>query len=155
MIFDRLEHAAMYHGLGPTLRDAFDFLRNTDISRLPEGKHVIDGERLFAIVQQYHPKPVEEAAWEAHRRYIDVQYVAKGVERIGYAALRDSLKVTQPYDAEQDIIFFDAHGDLFEVAAGAFAIFMPQDLHAPCLISSASVGVADVRKVVVKCRVAG
>jgi biofilm protein TabA len=122
---------------------------------LPEGKHVIDGERIFALVQRYHPKPAGEATWEAHRRYIDVQYIVEGAERIGYAALGDGLKVTTPYDAEKDAAMFDARGDLFEVPAGAFAIFMPQDVHAPGLLSSTSVGIATVKKVVVKCRLAG
>jgi biofilm protein TabA len=155
MILDRLEHASRYAGLEKSIREALDYLRSVDFSRLPEGRHTIDGDRLFALVQRYRPKPPAEATWEAHRRYADVQYVIEGSERIGYAPLVDGVAVTRPYDAEKDVVFFDVRGDLFALPAGSFAVFMPQDIHAPGLLASDSAAVAEVRKVVVKCSWAG
>jgi biofilm protein TabA len=154
MILDRIEHAAMYRGLEPILREALDYLSSTDFSQVPEGRHVLDGERLFALVQRYQTKAVSDALWEAHRRYIDVQYVVAGDEQIGYAPLVDGLTVTKPYDTQKDVIFFNVRGDRFELSAGTFAIFTPHDVHAPGLVSGVSQQGAEVRKVVVKCRAA-
>ncbi len=153
MILDRLDNASMYRSLGPEIAAALDYLRQADFSEVPDGRHELDGERLFVIVQQYQTKPVAEAMWEAHRQYVDVQYVVQGAERIGYASLRDNLPVRRPYDAQKDLIFYDTAGDFFALQAGDFAIFTPHDIHAPGLALTPSGALAAVRKAVVKCRV--
>jgi YhcH/YjgK/YiaL family protein len=151
MILDRLEHAKLYRPLAVDIARALDYLQATNLRELADGRHVIDGERLFAIVQRYQPKPAKEAKWESHRKYIDVQYVVEGCEWMGYAPLSDKWPVTQAYDAQKDVGFFDAQGVLMEVPAGSFAIFMPQDVHAPNLTTDSSGNVPPVCKVVVKC----
>lgn len=153
MILDRLENAEALCTYGKELVLAFDYLRRTDFSRLGVGRHPIDGDRVYAMVQRYQPKPISEAKWEAHRKYLDVQYVASGSERIGYAPLRKDMPVKQEYDADKDYILYDADGDFFAVRAGGFAIFGPQDVHAPCLLLNGSA--EEVCKVVVKCRLPG
>jgi YhcH/YjgK/YiaL family protein len=153
MILDRLENAAIYRSLGTSIAMALDYLGRTDFSQMPEGRYELDGDRVFAIVQRYRPKPPAEARWEAHRQYLDVQYVAEGVERIGYAPLVDGLPVQLAYDSQKDVAFFDVRGDLVTVPAGSFAIFYPTDVHAPCLAAERSAAAVDVCKVVVKCRV--
>jgi YhcH/YjgK/YiaL family protein len=154
MILDRLENAALYRSLGTSIALALDYLGRTDFSQTPEGRYELDGDRVFAIVQRYRPKPAAEGRWEAHRQYLDVQYVAGGVERIGYAPLVDGLPVQRAYDSQKDVVFFDVQGDLFTVPAGGFVIFYPTDVHAPCLATEPSVAAVEVCKVVVKCRVA-
>ncbi len=151
MILDRLENAALYRPLGPRIAAALDWLRATDIAALAEGRYELEGDRLAAIVQRYRTKPLPKARWEAHHRYLDVQYVAEGTERIGYAPLTEQWKVVEPYDEAKDVAFYDARGDLFEVPAGSFAIFGPQDIHAPGLVGGTPPVVREVLKVVVKC----
>jgi YhcH/YjgK/YiaL family protein len=149
MILDHIDHAAIYHGLGPGIAAALDFLRKTDFSRMEVGRHDLDGSRLFAVVQRYHPRPLADAIWEAHRRYLDVQYVVEGAERMGYVPLTAGLTVKQPYDEHNDAAFFAAWGDLFEASAGTFAIFSPHDVHAPGLMADPG-ATGEVLKVVVK-----
>ena len=151
MNLDRLENAGFYHSLGPGLKRAFEYLARTDFVQVPDGRYPLDGDELFAIVQRYQPKPLAAAMWEAHRKYIDVQYVAEGIERMGYAPLDDRLPVRQDYDPQRDLVFYDAQGDLFEVPAGLFVIFTPQDVHAPSLASGQADPAQPVCKVVVKC----
>ena len=153
MIFDRLENATQYRPLGTNLAAALDYLRRTDFSQVPAGRHDVDGDRVFAIVQRYRPKSLAQIVWEAHRQYIDVQYLVAGMERMGYVPLGDGLTVRQPYDAEKDAILFDADGQLFVVSAGQFVIFAPNDVHAPGLATELSEAADEVCKVVVKCRV--
>ena len=152
MIVDRIENAMMYRSVGARVSAALNYLRQTDFSSVPDGRHELDGDRLFAVVQRYRTKPPQEARWEAHRKYVDVQYVVAGQERMGYAPLSDGLAIRKPYDPEKDLIFYDVRGDLFEVTAGGLAIFAPQDVHAPGLAAGEPPVVGEVLKVVMKCR---
>jgi len=153
MILDRLENHAFYRSLGSEIVAAFDFLRTTDFSKMADGRYEIDGDRVFAVISHYRPKPLAEAKWEAHRQYLDVQYLAHGSERIGYAARRNGATELAPYDAQKDLVFYDVQGNFFDVPQGAFAIFAPQDIHAPCLAGEKPVPPSEVCKVVVKCRI--
>jgi YhcH/YjgK/YiaL family protein len=123
------------------------YLQEHDGTRLPLGKTPIDGDQIFALVQDNTTKPKAEGVWEAHRKYIDVQFVAAGVEQMGWAKV-DTLTVKKPYDADADYALFDGPGDFLTVPAGSFTIFFPQDGHIP------GVAVNDqpsaVRKIVVK-----
>jgi biofilm protein TabA len=157
MILDTLENAnsdsaAIYRSLPRRLVAALDFLRTSDLAGLPLGKTTIDGERLFALTQEYEPKPPSQLKFEAHRRYWDVQYVVRGVERMGWNTLA-RMTVIQPYDAERDVAFFRGEGDFFRVPAGTFAIFSPQDVHMPGVAVEQGGAVAIVRKIVLKVEV--
>ncbi len=133
----------------------FNFLRSADLDGIfakvtPECKEVveIDGKDVFAIFQTYEAKPLAEARPEAHRKYIDVQYIHDGVERIGYADIED-ISGPADYDEESDIFFTAASRLSFvELGAGQGAVFFPSDLHAPCL--EATGGRGQVRKIVFK-----
>ena len=152
MIIDQLANARLYRGLHPRLAAAFDFLQNNDLLALPLGKTEIDGERVFALVQEYTPKPLAAGRYEAHERYWDVQFVARGVERMGWANI-ERMAITVPYDAERDVGFFEGSGDLVLVPTGSFTVFAPQDVHMPGLALDESHELL-VRKVVVKVEMA-
>lgn len=152
MIKDRIENSKAYESLGPGIAQALTYLRSTDFAKLQPGKHEIDDQRVFAIVQEYQPKPLSAAVWEAHHRYIDVQFVAQGTERMGHLSLLDGPKVTTPYDPQKDVVFYEPRGDLMMFTKGDFAIFTPQDVHAPGLAIDKPDG-SRVLKVVVKVRV--
>jgi YhcH/YjgK/YiaL family protein len=150
MILDRIENRAFYRQLGTSVAEALEYLATTDFTKLPDGKYELDGPRMFALVNRYRPKPVAEIAWEAHRKFIDVQYIAKGAERMGYAPLGKLLPIKQDYDPQRDIVFYEAEGDLFTVSEGSFAVFAPQDVHAPGLAVVGPAAGEEVIKVVVK-----
>jgi biofilm protein TabA len=158
MILDRLEGAKQkYVWLPAPFHAAFDFLSHPETAKLPDGKHSIDGDRLFAIIQQYEPKPIDQCRLEAHRRYWDVQYLSGGEERMGWAPLDESLQVTEPHDVSRDVGFFRGNCQLFNVPAGTFVIFGPHDAHMPSIaVESNAVekqgqtAAQMVRKIVVK-----
>jgi biofilm protein TabA len=131
MILDRLASAKQqYPWLPPQFHAAFDFLNDEKIHQLAGGKHEIDGDRIFAIVQQYDPKPAADCRLEAHRRYWDVQYIAAGEERMGWSPLA-GLAVAEAFDADRDVGFYTGNCELFHIPAGTFVIFGPQDAHMP------------------------
>jgi YhcH/YjgK/YiaL family protein len=65
------------------LEPAFEFLEQASNRELPAGKHPIDGDRFFAIVVRADSRSPETAEFEAHRKYIDIQYLVSGRETIG------------------------------------------------------------------------
>jgi len=132
MIIDTLKNASFYAGLNSRLVQGLEYLKKTDFSSLAPGKYEIDGSNLFALVQQYETNPREKGKWEAHRKYIDIQYIAKGTECMGYTNI-DTLKVTQPYSDKDDYLLLEGKGDYLTVPAGTFVVFAPQDAHMPGL----------------------
>ena len=147
MILDSLDRAATYSGLGDRIARALKFLQENDCVKLPAGKLPIDGDNVYALVQDYQSKPRSEGVWEAHRRHIDVQFVAAGIEEMGYAPLA-SLTTRTPYDETKDFELVNGPGNFVTVPAGHFTIFFPQDGHIPGLAAEGQP--AAVRKVVVK-----
>lgn len=146
MILDRLTNADTYRSLAPRLWQGLEFLRTTDLQSLELGRHELDGDRLFAMVQEYTTKPSADCAYEAHRKYCDIQTLAFGTERIGWAHLAH-MRESVVYNAERDIAFFEGQGDLFTLAPGVFAVFFPHDVHMPCV---QAVKATEVKKIVVK-----
>jgi len=149
MIIDTLANAGLYGGMNSRLAAAFDYLRKNDFNPLADGRYDLDGDRLFALVQRYDSKPRDRGKWEAHRKYIDVQYIVQGIERMGYANVK-RLKVTQPYDEKGDCELFDGPGDFLTCPAGAFMVFAPADAHMPGLAVTKP---EPVIKVVVKVKI--
>ena len=108
--------------------------------------------RVKAIVSVYTTKEVNEKGYEAHKEYIDIQYLVSGVEKIGFVSL-EYLKETKSYNVEKDIAFYDERGvepqDLL-LGNGYFAILYPQDGHMPQLWVN---GPVQVKKVVIKVKI--
>lgn len=146
MILDRLENALLYRGLSPRMAKALEMVRTGDILSRPNGRYELDGDRIFVMVQEYSTRPREQAAWEAHRRYIDIQCITEGSEIMGHTHIA-SLAVTTPYDDAKDVMFLAGDGNFVRVDAGSFVIFHPHDAHMPTIAPAAP---AKVRKAVFK-----
>jgi YhcH/YjgK/YiaL family protein len=135
--------------LSPRLAEGFRFLRTADLKSVPAGRIEIAGPSVFALVQDYQTKTLDQGFWESHRRHIDIQYVVGGTERIGHAPI-DTLRVTDPFDDAKDLIkYAGTGGDFVTVREGQFTVFFPHDGHMPG-IQLAGAGPVAVRKVVVK-----
>jgi YhcH/YjgK/YiaL family protein len=148
MIFDTLDNHARYAGLGHNLPTALKFLLENDLTSLPVGRMDIDGDNLYVLVQEYVTKPVEKGIWEAHRKYIDVQHMVSGTERMGVANLR-TMQLGE-YIPERDFQPMSGTGNHVDVFAGAFVIFFPDDAHMPGLQADQP---ESIRKVVLKVKI--
>ena len=149
MVFDRLEHASLYEGIAKHIHLAFGFLRRADLATLATGKYPLAGEDAYALVQTYTTKPADQAKWETHRRYLDVQFVQSGVERMGYGHVSD-FEPAVPYNEQGDYQHFTGDGSDIVMKPGTFAIFSPQDCHRPTVAVDQP---TQVRKIVIKVRV--
>lgn len=137
--FDR--YAPLHGGFARVL----EFLRGGECERLPLGKHAIDGERLFVLVGEDAGRGQAGAPLEAHRRYIDIQYVVRGVDAMGWRPLAECKQPRAEFDTAKDIVFFDdTPATWFDVPQGSLVVFYPSDAHAPLA------GTGTPRKAVVK-----
>jgi biofilm protein TabA len=135
MIVDHLQAAERYFSLHPGFRRGFEFLRG--LSADPAvGKHIIDGDRLYATIARDQGRGREKSLLESHRRYIDIQFVIDNADLIGWLPTARCERVSGAYAAEKDIgFFYDRPQTWLDLPAGYFAIFFPQDAHAPLAAS--------------------
>ena len=134
MILDTLANAACYESLNPRFAKAFAFLRTVDGTQ-ELGRHDLEGDDCFALVQTYETKPMEKAKFEAHRKYIDVQFIHSGRETILWAPLAAMQEETMAYSGEKEAALWKLVPDVtpLHMSAGHCAILYPQDAHAPCI----------------------
>lgn len=127
---------------------AFEFFKKNDLANMPIGKYNLLDDGTYATVSDYMSKDVEGAYFEAHRKFIDIQFVARGEELIGLTTLQPPMEMYQPYDRDKDIEFFSKKESKNLYAnSEVFFVFFPSDAHKPCLkVKDKSA----VRKIVVK-----
>lgn len=114
---------------------------------MPLEKQELDGKNLFITVMEYMGKEKSDVLFEAHKKYIDIQYIIKGEEIMGLTTL-DKVKVVNPYDEEKDITFYEFDGGNYHKATPEnFFLFFPEDVHRPSIKSENDVL---VRKIVIK-----
>jgi len=141
MILDTLATADRYTSLHPAFARAFAYLRDANWAELlsaAEGaarhstRHAIDGDRVYVSIDHVDGRGREAARLEAHRRYIDVQFTIDGHEEIGWKPLGDCAVTAIAYDDAKDVMVFSDRPDSWlSLPAGHFAIFFPDDAHAP------------------------
>ena len=130
---------------------AFNFLKNNDLSKLELRRYDIDGDNLFATVSEYISKYEETTKFEAHRKYIDIQYVISGKEIMNIAPITTVKEVLTPYDITKDIEFVTVTKVVnYNASSSNFFIFFPGDAHRPGLKDGLN---SLVRKVVIKVKV--
>lgn len=145
MIFDSIKHCEAYKSLSPAFKAAFEFLEDEKTASLPVGRYDIDSSRVYAMVQAPALKDWDAGKWEAHRRYADIQYIMEGEETMGFACI-DTLKETEAYSSEKDVLFCEGEGSRAVARPGDFMVFFPQDAHKPCIRSTVDTD----KKIVVK-----
>lgn len=146
MIIDKLENLGMYASVNPLFAQAIEFLKSTDLNAHELGKVVLKEGELFVNFAAARPKTKDDAKIETHNNFIDIQIPLTGTELMGYMPRTDLAEAE--YNAEKDITFYPGHAtDYLTVKPGMFAIFFPEDAHAP------GVTEVELKKVIVKVRV--
>lgn len=148
MITDVLQNAWRYEGLNEKFKKAFEYLRTTDFSAVGKGKYEIDGQQIFAIVNEFETKDKSDCELEAHKKHIDIQYVVRGTEMFGYTPFTGQIPVVD-YSETRDVAFYKDAVSYIKLEAGMFIVFFPSDLHQPEVREFEPV---TVKKVVVKIR---
>lgn len=148
MIIDTLDNLGNYMSLNPLFPQVVTFLKEHDLNKLEPGKYEIAGRDLFVNIAVAKGKAPDEAVLETHRDMIDIQIPLSGDETYGYTAA--TILPDAPYNAEKDITKFgDMPAESYVTChPGMFAIFFPQDGHAPCISFD-----PEIKKAIFKVRV--
>ena len=148
MIVDTLANADKYVHLHQHFAKAFEFIKSVNLETIEPGKYPIDGTDIHASVSAKEGVTAEEAKFEAHRNYIDIQVCPTGTEQLGWKPLEKCTHPKGDYNAEKDVTFYnDTPDTYFTLSAGQFAIFYPEDVHAPMI------GEGTIKKLVVKVKI--
>lgn len=157
MIADSIRNKNLYTGISPRLALALDYVEKQTSAGFTEHTVELDGRQVYAMYQSYVTESTEGRQYEAHRRYIDVQYIVEGEEVIHAADLADMTEMSG-YDGEKDVQWFMPEAakvnsgkteavNSIHLKAGQFGIFFPQDAHMPKLAAGTP---GAVKKIVVK-----
>lgn len=145
---NRKEFAAAYFKNKERWDKAFTFLKNNDLSKLPVRRNEIDGDNVYALVQDYLSKNEEAANFEAHRKYVDIQYVINGVEMMEITPLTMKKAEVTPFNVASDIEYMTVtQKTSIKATPERFFMFFPSDAHRPGMKAGEN---SRVRKIVIK-----
>lgn len=132
MIYDNIKNLKKYNSLHKNFYLVEEFINNNDLKLLECQKYPIKNDDVYVIIQEYLTKDENSSLLEAHKKYIDIQYVIQGEEKIGIAMLSSTLEATE-YSQERDIIFLNGKHEYINANSKNFFIFFPQDAHKPSI----------------------
>lgn len=146
MIIDTVQNAHRYFSVHPLFEKAFEYMNSTDLMNAADGKSDI-AEGLKAIFSNAPGKTKEASLskFECHNKNIDIQLCINGVETIGWKPREKCIKPNGEYNSEKDVqLYHDDADTFFRLTKGQFAIFFPEDVHAPMI------GEGQIKKLVIK-----
>lgn len=149
MIKNSLKYTKNYYNLSNKIKLALEYLEKNDLKVFDNGRYDILGDDVYVNVQDYTSKPETQGKWEAHKKYIDIQFMIKGTERIGVAEI-DNYQTTEAYDESKDLEFLAVANDNYQfinMNENDFIILYPQDVHMPQIAMNTP---SYVKKAVVK-----
>ena len=148
MIFSSIKNGDVFEKYPAAIQKALEYLKGHDFTSMEPGVYEIQGREIYAQVFDAQTVPMEEKRAESHEKYLDVQFLASGRERLGFTKNTGDYKVAERI-AERDLIFYESveNEGFIESRPGCFCVFFPSDIHRPEVISGEPM---KVRKVVVK-----
>lgn len=135
MIVGKLKNIGLYKGLSENLDKAIDSILKEEYKKRTVGKNIIDGEKVFFNIQEIEStKDIEEALFETHKKYIDIQIVIDGIENYGVLLSDEGLEIAEPFNTENDFgLFKKSPETIFTLSPEDFIIFFTDEPHMPCL----------------------
>ena len=149
MIIDTIANASKYFSLHPSFAKAFDYINQNNVATLADGIYETP-EGLKVIVNTGMGKTAEAslAKFECHDKNIDIQLCVKGLETMAWKPREKCQTPNGDYNPDKDVRFFsDAPDTSFQLTDGQFAVFFPEDVHAPMI------GDGEIKKVVIKVKI--
>lgn len=152
MIADNMKNCKLYYGANERFEKAFDFIKKACGENLPVGKYEIDGTNLYAMVQEYNSKAPEDGKFEAHRNYIDIQYIISGTEKMEVMDISRAVPKSD-YNDQKDVMFYEneKNASVGIYSDGEYGVFFPHDVHKPGMATDS--GSELIKKIVVKVKI--
>lgn len=134
------------------IQTALEYLKANDFTTMETGVYEIQGKDIYAQVMDAQTAPADTKRPEVHEKYIDVQFLASGKERLGFTFDTGSYEVDERL-GDKDLIFYKSveNEGYIDAVPGCYSIFFPEDVHRPAVAAGEPM---TIRKVVVKVSVA-
>lgn len=130
MIIDTIDNIQRYAGIHTLFPQVFEYIRNTKLLALPNGKHAVLNDDVFVLIQRGVGQTKVESKLECHRKYIDIQLVLDGTDEMGWKPLADCQASIDEFNIANDVQFYnDAPLNWIRAPANKFCIFFPEDAH--------------------------
>ena len=128
---------------------SIEALQKVDLIKMEPGRYEVEGDKLFYLVQDVELRTMDESRSEAHHKYADIQIPLSTGERYGFSLPQANLVAVDDQLEAKDLAFYPAPANesFMDINPGTYLVFLPKELHRPCL---AIKGKAMIRKVVVK-----
>src|ERR1035437_4109181 len=136
MIIDALVNAEKYFCVHPLFKKAFECIKSLNLDTIEVGKYEVDAKELFFTVSNKPGMTAAEsvAKFECHNKYIDIQLCIQGTEQIGWKPRHSCSQLRKNADEDKDFVFYNDAPDMyFGLTNHQFAIFFPEDVHAPMI----------------------
>lgn len=147
MIVDTIVNARKYYSIHPGLEKVFEYIQAEDLENIVPGKYQLNGSEAKVTVQEYLTKNAEEVEWESHKFHIDIQYMIRGVERIGFAPL-GQMEPIKEYNASSDkLILNGKDSGCITLKENLFVVMFPEDAHQPRVAAGEPM---EVKKIIIK-----
>ncbi len=119
--------------LAEKIAEALQVIEGIEFEKMELGKHVVN-EDFYFLIQEYETKDPAVARHEAHKNYVDIQFVVEGKEAIDIAPMM-FMEVDEAYNEQRDVVFFKEpkQATRFVLTNGGYAILYPEDSHKPGL----------------------
>ena len=146
MIIDTIQNASKYFSVHPLFAKAFEFIQQTDLANAPDGKsNIAEGLKAIFSNKTGVSAAASVAKFECHNHHIDIQLCINGAETIGWKPREKCTAENGGYNPDKDVQLYNEQPDMyFQLTNGQFAIFYPEDMHAPMI------GETDIKKLVIK-----
>ncbi|MBP7654387.1 YhcH/YjgK/YiaL family protein [Candidatus Dependentiae bacterium] len=148
MIIADLNDAFKYYSVHNCFEQAFEFLKQPDISSKLPGIYKINGKKIYANITAFQGLKKSECKLESHKKYIDIQYVVAGTNYIGLKHSSCCINPAGKFDRTKDVIFYSDKPDFYaKLSKNKFAVLFPEDAHSP------SIGTGSIKKIIVKVQI--
>ena len=116
----------------PSIAECVKYLEQNPINEMPLGKYLVNENGTYVMIQEYMTKSISDCGWEAHKKYVDFQYIISGKEKMRVSYL-ENMQQGQ-YNPETDFtVCFGDEQKTVALLEGEGIVFFPEDAHMPCL----------------------
>jgi biofilm protein TabA len=126
---DYVKFSTQYHKDKAMWEKIFKFMKENDLVNMPAGRYPIDGDRCFVNVTDAKTKSPDVVQIEAHKKYIDLQYMATNAELMGLISTANAKEI-KPYNEKKDVVNYSGDKVKFYTLSGkTFFLLFPGELH--------------------------
>ena len=151
MIFTNVKDEVQNKSLAKDIQFCIEYAKKNEnkILSLVSGSYDAEYNDIKMNVGKYFTKEESDKFWESHKKYVDVQIMINGTEKVAVSDIHNMNE--KSFDSEKDLVILEGK-KAFDVImkTGDVLVFFPNDAHKPELNISENDNSKNLRKIVTK-----